>query len=73
MTVAERLRRKRKITSTTSASVRNSVNFTSVSEARIESERSNRSRRSTDAGKSCPRLAMTVRTRPATSTVLAPG
>src|SRR2546427_9352065 len=43
MIVAERLRRNRKMTRTTSARVRNSVNFTSVSEARIDSERSERS------------------------------
>ena len=61
------------MTRTTSARVRNSVNFTSVSEARIDSDRSERSCRSTDAGSSCLRLAMTVRTRPATSTVFAPG
>ena len=40
MTVAERLRRNRKITSTTRQSVRTSVNRTSLTDARIDSERS---------------------------------
>ena len=40
MIVAERLRRKRKITSTTRQSVRTSVNRTSLTDARIDSERS---------------------------------
>ena len=40
MTVAGMLRRKRKMTSTTSASARNRVNFTSSTEARIDCERS---------------------------------
>ena len=61
------------MTRTTRARVRNSVNRTSASDARIDSERSERSWRSTEAGKNCLRLAMTVRTRPATSTVFAPG
>ena len=38
--VAEILRRKRKITITTSAMVRNNVNFTSLTESRMETERS---------------------------------
>ena len=38
--VAEIFRRKRKITSTTRQSVRKSVNFTSATDAWIESERS---------------------------------
>ena len=38
--VAQRLRRKRKITITTSASVMMSVNFTSCTESRIETDRS---------------------------------
>src|SRR3989449_11257287 len=73
MIVAERLRRNRKITRTTSASVRNSVNCTSASEARIDTERSERSCRSTDAGSCCLRFSITARTRPATATVLVPG
>ena len=40
MIVAETLRRNRKITSTTSASVSSSVNFTSSTDSRIDSERS---------------------------------
>src|SRR3989454_8372167 len=59
MIVADRLRRKRKITRTTSANVSESVNCTSASEARIDSERSERSCRSTDAGSSCLRLPPT--------------
>ena len=40
MTVAETLRRKRKITSTTSAIASSKVNLTSWTEARMETERS---------------------------------
>ena len=40
MMVAERLRRKRKITMMTSAMVSNKVNLTSFTEARMETERS---------------------------------
>ena len=40
ITVAGTLRRNRKMTSTTSASARNSVNFTSSTEARMVCERS---------------------------------
>ena len=40
MMVADRLRRKMKITKTTSPMVSNKVNFTSSTEARIETERS---------------------------------
>ena len=40
MMVAETLRRNRKITSTTSATVSTSVNFTSLTDSRIDSERS---------------------------------
>ena len=40
ITVAERLRRNRKMTSTTRHSVRTSVNWTSRTERRIETERS---------------------------------
>ena len=40
MTVAGRFRRKRKMTRTTSASVRSSVNCTSCTECSIDSERS---------------------------------
>ena len=42
ITVAERFRRNRKITSTTSATARNSVNFTSPTDWRIDTERSYR-------------------------------
>ena len=40
MTVAETLRRNRKITSTTRPRVSSSVNFTSLTESRIDCERS---------------------------------
>ena len=40
MTVAERLRRNRKITITTRATVSLSVNFTSFTDARMDCERS---------------------------------
>ena len=50
MIVADRLRRKRKITSTTRPMVSARVNFTSLMESRMLCERSKRIFRSTDAG-----------------------
>ena len=50
ITVAERLRRKRKITSTTRVSVMSRVTLTSLTESRIDSERSNKTSMVTDAG-----------------------
>ena len=71
--VADTLRRKRKITSTTSASVSRSVNFTSATEARIESERSKRTLSETDAGICCWMTGNSLRTAWTTATVLVPG
>ena len=50
ITVAERFRRKRKITRTTSASVRRRVNWTSSTESRIDWERSKRTSSRAEAG-----------------------
>ena len=48
--VAETFRKKRKITRTTSATVRSSVNLTSLTESRMDSERSIRMPRFTEGG-----------------------
>src|SRR5205823_8026132 len=71
--VAETLRRKRKITSTTSARVKSSVNFTSATEARIESERSKSTFNETEAGICCWTTGNSFRTACTTATVLVPG
>ena len=73
MRVAETLRRNRKITSTTRTSVRSSVNCTSLTEFWIETERSYRTCRETDAGNSLRKLGRRRCTAPATATVLVPG
>ena len=73
MTVAETLRRKRKITITTRHSVSINVSFTSRTDARMDSERSHSVRRSTDAGSwgfSCSTSCCTASDTP---TVLVPG
>ena len=75
MIVAEKLRRNRKITSTTSASVSSSVKVTSETDAWIVAERSYRMSTFTDLGIS---LWLWIRasasfTRAETSTVLVPG
>ncbi len=73
ITVAGRLRRKRKITSTTSPRVRARVNFTSATDSRIVTERSY-SRLTLIDGGSCSMIWSTIAvTRSATSTVLEPG
>ena len=72
--VAERLRRKRKITSTTRPSVIARVNFTSCTEARIDSERSNSTCSDTDCGSCALELREQRPARPsATATVFVPG
>ncbi len=73
MTVAETLRRKRKITITTRPTVSIKVNFTSLTEARIDTDRSYRMLICTAAGicaSSCGSSCLTLST---TSTVLVPG
>ncbi len=73
MTVAATLRRKRKITMTTRAKVRSSVNCTSTTEWRIETERSYSVWIEIEAGswgRTCSRSPCTAS---ATWTVLVPG
>ncbi len=73
ITVADTLRRKRKITSTTSPIVSTRVNFTSATDSRIDFERSLRTSRLTAAG-SCARSAgINARIESMICTVLAPG
>jgi hypothetical protein len=73
MTVAETFRRNRKMTITTRHSVRSSVIFTSLTDARIDSERSHSVRSPTEAG-SCG-LSCSTRdwTASETATVFVPG
>jgi hypothetical protein len=73
ITVAETLRRNRKITITTRATVKSSVNFTSETEARIDCERSNSTSSATEAGICARKLGSRALTRSTTSTVLVPG
>ncbi len=71
--VADTLRRKRKITSTTRNSVSSRVNFTSFTDARIESERSNITCSESDAGSCWPMTGKSLFTASATATVFVPG
>src|SRR6185503_20332204 len=73
MTVAETLRRKRKITSTTRHRLSHSVNLTSATESRIETERSNRIWTFTAAGIWAWKLGSRRLMASTTSTVLVPG
>jgi len=73
MIVARTLRRKRKITRTTNPSASSMVNLTSLTEARIDSERSNRTFSSTDGGSCCCSTGSSAFTAVATRTVLVPG
>src|SRR5881394_1621098 len=73
MIVADRFLRNRKITSTTRQSVMNSVSCTSLTDWRIETERSYRVFTSTDAGSWLESVATVALTASATSTVLVPG
>src|SRR5438128_2706362 len=73
MTVADTLRRKRKITRTTSASAAAMVSFTSRTESRIERERSNRISTWTEGGSQVLKVGRRARTASATSTVFVPG
>ena len=71
--VAEILRRKRKITNTTSTTVKSSVNFTSFTDSRIDCDRSSRIHILTDGGRSSRNVGSRFLTESTTSTVLVPG
>ena len=73
MAVAGRLRRKRKITSTTSPRLSSIENRTSLKEFFTASERSTRISISTAGGSCCRKTGMSFLTESATSTVLLPG
>ncbi len=73
MIVAVTLRRKMKITSTTSTAVSSRVNCTSFTELRIETERSSRTWSCTDGGSWASKTGMSALTESTTSTVLASG
>jgi hypothetical protein len=73
MTVAERFRRKRKMTMTTRASVRTSVKRTSSTDSRIAIERSNRTRRVAAAGSCFWKEGKSSRIRSTIWTVFVPG
>src|SRR5208282_6745282 len=73
ISVAERFRRKRKITSTTSTTARNSVNFTSPTDWRIETERSYKMCIWTEGGMIARNCGNNVFTASTTSTVFVPG
>ena len=73
MIVAESLRRKRKITSTTRTSVSSSVNFTSSTDARIDVERSYRTWSEAEAGSCFWNVGSSLRTASATATVFVAG
>src|ERR1051326_2396676 len=73
ISVAETFRRKRKITSTTRHRVSTRVNFTSATEALMETERSYRTCTSIEGGSWDRSLATMSRTAWATSIVLVPG
>jgi hypothetical protein len=73
MIVAETLRRKRKMTSTTRKTVSRSVNFTSSTDSRIGWARSLRTRSETAAGSCASRPGNSALMRSTTSTVLVPG
>src|SRR3989475_8968692 len=73
MIVADTLRRKAKITSTTSTSAAAMVSLTSRTESRIERERSNRISTCTEGGSHALKVGRSAVTASATSTVLVPG
>ena len=73
ITVADTLRRNRKITITTSARDRISVNSTSSTDARIETVRSNRTLMSIAAGTSERKVGSSFLIDSTTSMVLVPG
>ncbi len=71
--VAVTLRRKMKITSTTSTAVSASVNCTSLTELRIETERSSNTSRWTEAGSCASNTGSSLLIASTSSTVLASG
>ena len=73
ITVAETLRRNTKITITTSTTASSSVNFTSLTDSRIDSERSKRTSSLTDGGICARNGGSSALTSSTTSTVLASG
>ena len=73
MIVAETLRRKRKMTSTTRNRVSSRVNSTSLTESLIEVDRSIRMFMETEAGSWSRKVGRSLLTASATSTVLVPG
>ena len=73
MTVADRLRRKRKMTSTTRHTVSTSVNLTSATDALMDSDRSNRMFSFTAAGNCRSNSGSSLLMDSTTSTVLVPG
>src|SRR5216110_2419994 len=72
MIVADTLRRKAKMTSTTSTSAASMVSFTSRTEARMDCERSNRISTCTEGGSHALKVGRSAVTASATSTVLVP-
>ena len=73
ITVAQSLRRKRKITMTTSPTVKRSVNCTSATEARIVAVRSVKMAMRTEGGIDARSFGNSAFTRSAVSITLAPG
>jgi len=73
MNVADRLRRNRKITSTTRPRATSSVSLTSSTDSRIGSDRSNSTCIEIEAGSCARKVGSSSRTRRATSTVFVPG
>jgi len=73
ITVAERLRKKRKITITTSTVARNKLNFTSLTEARTFCEASSTINRWMEGGSTAVNCGRSCFTPSTTSIVFAPG
>ena len=73
MTVADRFRRNRKMTITTSPTVRSSVNLTSWTDARIDTERSLRTSSVIDGGNCARKVGISSLIASTTATTLVPG
>src|SRR6266542_551440 len=73
MRVADKFRRNRKITRITSTSDRNKVNLTSLTESRIDADRSYRVSSFTEAGICARKVGNSFLMESTTSTVLVPG
>src|SRR5688500_1084170 len=71
--VAEMLRRKMKITVTTSTKVKYSVSLTSWTDSRIDAERSVRTSSSTDGGSDSRNVGISSFTASTTATTFVPG